>query len=183
MVNLRRTLLFVAVLACVVAPLAATARQIHRACVIPDVRGLKLGAAEKRIRVANCTVGRVTGPRAALVSAETPTAGQHKKPGAKVALRLNRGAAKRVGTHGVLPAAQPVGISGSWHLVLDSEAPRRGTAAGRPAAIADAERDEEIRQMIEARNARRRRRGEPELDLESEVARLSQPHIDDELRA
>jgi hypothetical protein len=69
------------------------------------------------------------------------------------------------------------------HLVLDSEAPRRARAGGGAAAVADAERDEEIRQMIEARNARRRRRGEPELDAAAEVARLSAPAIDDELAA
>jgi hypothetical protein len=46
-----------------------------------------------------------------------------------------------------------------------------------------AERDDEIRQMLEARNARRRRRGEPELEVEAELARLTTPAIDDELRA
>jgi hypothetical protein len=66
------------------------------------------------------------------------------------------------------------------HLVLDSEAPRR-PRPGVTAGAADAERDEEIRQMIEARNARRRRRGEPELDAAAEIARLSPPAIDDEL--
>ncbi|HTR73970.1 MAG TPA: hypothetical protein VMH33_01770 [Solirubrobacterales bacterium] len=35
------------------------------------------------------------------------------------------------------------------------------------------ERDEEIRQMLRARNERRARRGEPELDVESELARLT----------
>ena len=68
------------------------------------------------------------------------------------------------------------------HLVLDSEAQRR-PARSAASPVADAERDEEIRQMIEARNARRRRRGEPELDAEQEVARLAAPRIDDELRA
>jgi hypothetical protein len=64
---------------------------------------------------------------------------------------------------------------GSERLVLDSEAPRA------PAAML--ERDEEVRQMLEARNARRRRRGEPELDVEAELARLTQlAEADDELR-
>lgn len=37
--------------------------------------------------------------------------------------------------------------------------------------------------MLEARNARRRRRGEPELDVEAELARLTTvPAPDDELR-
>ena len=54
---------------------------------------------------------------------------------------------------------------GSDRLLLDSEAPR-APAAGR-------QRDEEVRQMLEARNARRRRRGEPEVDVEAELARLT----------
>ena len=37
--------------------------------------------------------------------------------------------------------------------------------------------------MLEARNARRRRRGEPELDVEEELSRLTAPAVDDELRA
>jgi hypothetical protein len=49
-----------------------------------------------------------------------------------------------------------------------------------PAAIA--ERDTEIRQMLEARNARRARRGEAPIDVEAELARLVAPSIDDELR-
>ncbi len=65
-------------------------------------------------------------------------------------------------------------------LLMDSEL-RRTPAAGTPAA--DQERDEEIRQMIEARNARRRRRGEEPLDLEEEIARLSPPSVDPQLRS
>ena len=72
---------------------------------------------------------------------------------------------------------------GRDHLQLDSDhgrpAPR--TAAGTPASVA--ERDLEIRQMLEARNARRRRRGEPEVEIEAEIARLTAPAIDDALRA
>jgi hypothetical protein len=37
--------------------------------------------------------------------------------------------------------------------------------------------------MLEARNARRRRRGEPEIDIEAEVGRLTAPLVDDELRS
>ena len=37
--------------------------------------------------------------------------------------------------------------------------------------------------MLEARNARRRRRGEPELDIDAELSRLTAPAIDGELRA
>ncbi len=63
-------------------------------------------------------------------------------------------------------------------LVLDSEQPRE--PRGGAALI---ERDEEVRQMLEARNARRRRRGEPEIDVEAELKRLTATvEIDDELR-
>jgi len=49
---------------------------------------------------------------------------------------------------------------------------------------ADAERDMEIRQMLEARNARRARRGEQQQDVEAELAALTRPAtvVDDELR-
>ena len=49
---------------------------------------------------------------------------------------------------------------------------------------ADAERDMEIRQMLEARNARRARRGEAPQDVEAELAALTRPAtvVDDELR-
>ena len=64
---------------------------------------------------------------------------------------------------------------GSDRLVLDSEEPRA------PAALR--QRDEEVRQMLEARNARRRRRGEPEIDVAAELARLTTlAEVDDELR-
>lgn len=56
----------------------------------------------------------------------------------------------------------------------------RGAAPGSAAALA--ERDDEIRQMLEARNARRVRRGEPPLDVAGELARLTRPAIDPGLR-
>lgn len=68
---------------------------------------------------------------------------------------------------------------GRDHLLLDSDL---GRPAARAATGSAAERDTEIRQMLEARNARRRRRGEPELDIEAEIARLSVPAVDAELR-
>ncbi len=49
----------------------------------------------------------------------------------------------------------------------------RPAAAGPPPAAARAEADEEVRQMLAARNARRRARGQAELDLDEEVARLT----------
>jgi hypothetical protein len=45
------------------------------------------------------------------------------------------------------------------------------------------ERDDEIRQLLQARNERRQRRGESPLDVEAELARLTAPAIDPELRA
>jgi hypothetical protein len=49
---------------------------------------------------------------------------------------------------------------------------------------ASAERDAEIRQLLEARNTRRARRGEAEQDVEAELAALTRPPavVDDELR-
>jgi hypothetical protein len=68
---------------------------------------------------------------------------------------------------------------GKRGLVMDhDETPR--SARGSAAEIL--ERDTEIRQMLEARNARRRRRGEPPIDVEAELARLTTPQIDAELR-
>jgi hypothetical protein len=67
---------------------------------------------------------------------------------------------------------------GKNHMLLDSELPQ-----ARPSSSADlVERDEEVRQMLEARNARRRRRGEAEIDVERELARLTTPALDAELR-
>jgi hypothetical protein len=45
-----------------------------------------------------------------------------------------------------------------------------------------AERDTEIRQLLEARNEVRARRGEAPVDVEQELARLTAPAIDPELR-
>ena len=52
---------------------------------------------------------------------------------------------------------------GRGHMVLDRDSTAgRGTSAGSAAALL--ERDTEIRQMLEARNARRARRGEPPIE-------------------
>jgi len=63
------------------------------------------------------------------------------------------------------------------------DAALRGRAG---AADSAAERDEEIRQMLGARNARRERRGEAPLDVEAEIAALDRPPphaVDSDLRA
>jgi len=64
---------------------------------------------------------------------------------------------------------------GKDHLLMDSEAPRSGP-------VPQHERDEEIRQMLEARNSRRVRRGEEPIDVEEELSRLTVPSVDPELR-
>jgi hypothetical protein len=62
----------------------------------------------------------------------------------------------------------------------ERDAPAREPAAG--SAAAAGEREEEIRQMIGAQNARRERRGQPPLDVEAEIRRLHQPQADPALR-
>jgi hypothetical protein len=58
------------------------------------------------------------------------------------------------------------------------EKPRATPATG---AAADRERDDESRQMLVARNARRVRRGEEPVDVESQLAELTATRIDPEL--
>ena len=72
---------------------------------------------------------------------------------------------------------------GGGGLVRDADGEGRGAAGTADSA---AERDEEIRQMLGARNARRERRGEAPLDVEAEMAALDRPPpdaVDGELRA
>src|SRR5690349_18315523 len=57
---------------------------------------------------------------------------------------------------------------------------RPGPAPGSAADLA--ERDDEIRQMLTARNARRAAAGRDVVDVEAELARLTAPAIDDALR-
>jgi hypothetical protein len=69
---------------------------------------------------------------------------------------------------------------GKGRLVMDHEN-TVGPAAGSAAALV--ERDAEIREMLGARNARRARRGEPPIDVEAELKRLTATQIDAGLRA
>jgi hypothetical protein len=62
---------------------------------------------------------------------------------------------------------------GKGRFVMDHD-------ASRDAGVA--ERDEEIRQLLEARNERRARRGEAPVDVDSELARLTTPAVDPALR-
>jgi hypothetical protein len=68
---------------------------------------------------------------------------------------------------------------GKNQLVMDhgvSSGPKPGSAT------ATVERDDEIRQLLEARNARRARRGQAPVDVEDELRRLTVPQIDADLR-
>jgi hypothetical protein len=67
---------------------------------------------------------------------------------------------------------------GGLSLDRDDDYARR-TEPGVSRAVAD----EEIRQMLTARNARREARGEAPLDIEAELARLTTPMVDPELEA
>jgi hypothetical protein len=70
---------------------------------------------------------------------------------------------------------------GASRLLRDGDLPGPSTA---PMQLSDAQREEEIRQLLEARNHRRLRRGEAPLDIEAELARLCQPSpIDPQLLA
>jgi hypothetical protein len=66
---------------------------------------------------------------------------------------------------------------GKSRLLMDHDAPAVSSAA------AQLERDVEIRQLLEARNQRRLRRGEAPLDLEREVSRLTALQVDSSLQA
>ena len=63
---------------------------------------------------------------------------------------------------------------GKGQFVMDRDEARASSGA--------VERDTEIRQLLEARNARRERRGETPIDVEQELARLTAPAVDPELR-
>lgn len=63
------------------------------ACVVPKVAGMKLKAAKKKIKAANCTVGKVRKPKGLkgkglVVKSSNPAAGTTKPAYAKVHLRL-----------------------------------------------------------------------------------------------
>jgi hypothetical protein len=64
---------------------------------------------------------------------------------------------------------------GRGNMSMDRETPpQRGPAAAAP-PVSAAERDDEIRQMLEARNARRAARGEATVDVEQELQALTHP--------
>ncbi len=59
---------------------------------------------------------------------------------------------------------------------------RPANRAHPPGHVDVGERDDEIRQMLTARNARHAARGEASLDVEAELARLTAPAVDPALR-
>jgi hypothetical protein len=72
---------------------------------------------------------------------------------------------------------------GKGAFSLDQPDRPRGPAPGSAQALAEAEA--EIRQLVEAKSARRQARGEPPLDVEAEIASLTKSApigADDELR-
>ena len=69
---------------------------------------------------------------------------------------------------------------GKNRLLMDSELPRE---PGGTSAASLRERDEEIRQMLEARNARRIRRGQEPIDIEQELNQLTSATNDPAIRA
>jgi hypothetical protein len=79
-------------------------------------------------------------------------------------------------------------VAAVWALATSGnsyeEIGRGGTALDerRPDATAAPDRELEIRQMLEARNARRAARGEPVRDVEAELRALEAPAVDPELR-
>jgi hypothetical protein len=70
---------------------------------------------------------------------------------------------------------------GRGGLSLREDDDGRGGGAPTP-AVAAREREDEIRQMLTARNERRERRGEPPIDVEDELRRLTAPTVDPALR-
>ena len=108
-----------------VAASSARARASRYRCVVPNVKRDSLGAAEKRLRAAHCSAGVISGPRSGIVNVQRPKAGRRGRLGARVALTMRRRpSAKRASGKPLVtvPATpEPVGISGNWKLVLDSE--------------------------------------------------------------
>jgi len=69
---------------------------------------------------------------------------------------------------------------GRGGMSLNEDGPPRPEPGG---AVYAAERNDEIRQMLAAKNARRAARGEAERDVETEFAELTRPAVDPGLRA
>jgi hypothetical protein len=94
-----------------------------------------------------------------------------------------------IGCLGIVAAIVSLGYMGGLYdrigkgaFSLDQPDRAPGPPPGSAQAVAEAEA--EIRQLVEAKSARRQARGEPPLDVEAEVAALTRPAAapDDELR-
>ena len=64
---------------------------------------------------------------------------------------------------------------GGLSIGEDRDMRPRGAGGAASPPVSKAERDDEIRQMLEARNARRAARGEAPADVEAELAELTRP--------
>jgi hypothetical protein len=64
---------------------------------------------------------------------------------------------------------------GRGGLSMDGHEQQRRAGPQPGSAAAKAEADEEIRQLVEAKSARRVARGQPALDVDAEIAKLTQP--------
>jgi hypothetical protein len=78
---------------------------------------------------------------------------------------------------------------GRGGMSIGEDRPLRPTGSGAPSAAASAEREADIRDMLEARNARRVARGEDARDVDAELAELlrpavaSDPALEEEIRS
>ncbi|HEX3317715.1 MAG TPA: hypothetical protein VHR88_06835 [Solirubrobacteraceae bacterium] len=72
---------------------------------------------------------------------------------------------------------------GRGAFAMRDDVPSRAPAPAPSSPAALRERDEEIRQLLAARNERRSRRGQAPLDVEAELKRLTGPTVDSGLRA
>ena len=68
-------------------------------------------------------------------------------------------------------------------MSINEDGDARPRGAGPVAPVNAAEQEAEIRQMLQARNERRARRGEAPLDVEAELQALLHPAVDPALRA
>jgi hypothetical protein len=73
-------------------------------------------------------------------------------------------------------ARNPYGQIGRGVLSLNEDEGRVGAVSAPTAAVLAGEREAEVRQMLEARNARRIARGQPAIDVEHEARRLLGRH-------
>jgi hypothetical protein len=72
---------------------------------------------------------------------------------------------------------------GRGAFAMRDDVPSRAPAPPPSSAAAARERDDEIRQLLDARNERRARKGQAPLDIEAELKRLTGPTIDPGLEA